>query len=85
VSNEIDLIDQQKSGCSILGMAHERVSPQNLCGTEMSFDEIAHELGIKPNTVRMHFQHGMAKLRTRRRTPAFQALHDLTDDMARLR
>jgi DNA-binding CsgD family transcriptional regulator len=66
-------------------MARKRISPQNLSGLEMTFDEIAHELGIKPNTVRMHFQSGMAKLRTRHRTPAFQALHDLADDMARLR
>jgi DNA-directed RNA polymerase specialized sigma24 family protein len=66
-------------------MAYDHGIPRHLSGTEMSIDEIAHELGIKPNTVRMHFQHGMAKLRNRRESPRFRAMRDLADDMARLR
>jgi predicted transcriptional regulator len=37
----------------------------HLTGTEMSFDEIAEELGIRPGTARAIFQSGMKKLRCR--------------------
>lgn len=46
-------------------MAKNRVMPQHLTGFEMSFDEIADELGIQPGTARLIFRDGMAKLRNR--------------------
>jgi DNA-binding CsgD family transcriptional regulator len=43
----------------------KRMLRLTLTGTEMSFDEIAQELGICPSTARAIFQSGMRKLRCR--------------------
>lgn len=47
------------AGQYCLGMANR------LSGTEMTFDEIAAQLGIKASTAQRHFENGMHKLRSR--------------------
>lgn len=65
-------------------MANNQGRPQ-LSGSEMSFEEIAADLHITASTARKLFASGLAKLRSRRRTPAFQVLLHIAQGKARLR